>query len=85
MPVQYTSILEETKRTRRTASLFDVSHMGQFWVEGPRALDELQCLLTNDLSKLRDGQAQYSLLSNETGGVIDDLIVHRVSADRYFI
>ena len=85
LPVQYQGVLEEHAAVRERAGLFDVSHMGEVVIEGPRALEETQRLITNDLSKCKDGQAQYSALLNERGGVIDDVIVYRFSAERLFI
>ena len=81
MPVQYTSVLEETKAVRETCGLFDVSHMGQFSVHGKGALEAVMKLVTNDLTKLGMGQAQYNMLCNEKGGVIDDLVVYRRADD----
>lgn len=77
MPVQYEGILAEHRAVRTAAGLFDLGHMGQFLVTGPDALAFLQYTTTNDLSTLEPGQAKYTLLSNEHGGVIDDLIVYR--------
>jgi len=77
MPVQYAGILAEHRAVRNEAGLFDLGHMGQFLVTGPDALAFLQYTTTNDLSDLEPGQAKYTLLSNEHGGVIDDLIVYR--------
>ncbi len=85
MPVQYQGILEEHAAVRERVGIFDVSHMGEVLIEGPRALEETQRLITNDLSKCADGQAQYSALLNERGGVIDDIIVYRFSPTRLFI
>jgi aminomethyltransferase len=85
MPVQYQGVLEEHRAVRERVGLFDVSHMGEVMIEGPRALEATQRLITNDLSKCADGQAQYSALLNERGGVIDDIIVYRFSATRLFI
>lgn len=85
MPVQYTSILEEHAAVRTRAGLFDVSHMGEVEVRGPRALAAVQGFTANDVTRLRDGQAQYSLLCRPSGGVVDDIIVHRVGAERIFI
>ncbi len=85
MPVQYKGLLEEHAAVREGCGLFDVSHMGEILVTGPRALEALQRLVTNDLSKCKDGQAQYSALCNEQGFVIDDIIVYRFSADRLFV
>jgi aminomethyltransferase len=96
MPVQYVGIIEEHKAVREAAGVFDISHMGEFFICGgetfqgnvgdkrlPEAL--LQVLLTNDVSKLGNGQGQYTLMLNEAGGVIDDLIVYRLEADEFFL
>ena len=85
MPVQYAGVLEEHAAVRENVGMFDVSHMGEIVVDGPRALQTAQRLVTNDLSKCSDGQAQYSALCNEKGGVIDDIIVYRFSPGRLFI
>ncbi|HEY8530736.1 MAG TPA: glycine cleavage system aminomethyltransferase GcvT [Limnochorda sp.] len=79
MPVQYPDgILAETVHVRKEAGLFDLSHMGELWVTGPDAEAFLQSLLTNDLSQLRPGAAQYTLLCNPRGGIVDDLVVYRL-------
>jgi len=85
MPVQYQGVLEEHAAVRNQAGIFDVSHMGEVVLQGPGALQAAQRLVTNDLSKCKDGQAQYSALCNERGGVIDDVIVYRFSAERLFV
>ncbi len=85
MPVQYTSILEESKSVRTNCGLFDVSHMGQFSLYGKDGLENLQKLVTNDLSRLSPGQAQYNLMCLENGGTVDDIVVYRRAADRTFI
>lgn len=86
MPVQYKGgIISEHSACRNHAAIFDVSHMGEAWVTGPKALDFLQQMTVNDVSRLSDGQAQYSMLLNASGGVVDDILVYRVSADRYFL
>lgn len=85
MPVQYIGLLEETKACRKDVGLFDVSHMGQFSVRGKSSLTELQRLVTNDLSKLQIGQAQYTMLCNEAGGVIDDLVIYWRGEDNFYI
>src|SRR5690606_41099256 len=77
MPVQYPGIIAEHNAVRNNAALFDLGHMGEFLVTGPDALAFLQFTITNDLSTLEPGQAKYTLLSNEQGAVIDDLIVYR--------
>ena len=80
MPVQYTGILEEHEAVRTRAGLFDVSHMGEVVFRGPKALETLNRLFTNDLSKVADGQAQYGCLCRESGGIVDDVVVYRRSA-----
>jgi glycine cleavage system T protein (aminomethyltransferase) len=85
MPVQYTSILEEHQAVRQRAGLFDVSHMGEIELRGPHAVAAAQELTVNDLGRLRDGQAQYSLLCLPTGGVVDDIMVHRLSSERVLL
>lgn len=85
MPVQYpTGITAEHRAVREAAGLFDVSHMGEFVVSGPQALDLVQLISVNDASKLEIGQAQYSAMCRESGGVVDDLLVYRF-ADRYML
>src|SRR5207342_2449458 len=76
MPVQYEGVLDEHRAVRTDAGVFDVSHMGEIEVEGPQARQLLQRLLSNDLDRLSPGEAQYTLLTNEAGGIIDDTIVY---------
>ena len=78
MPVQYAGVIEEHRAVRTDAGVFDVSHMGELEVEGPRARELLQAALSNDLDRLSPGEAQYTLLTNEDGGILDDLIVYRL-------
>jgi len=85
MPVQYTGIVEEHRRVRSAVGLFDVSHMGEFEIEGPRAVEALQRVTTNDAAALALGQVQYSLLTAADGGIIDDLTIHRLAADRFML
>jgi aminomethyltransferase len=86
MPVQYSAgVIEEHLRTRTSAGLFDVSHMGEIWVEGADAIAFVNRLTTNDVTKLVDGQAQYSALTNENGGVVDDLLVYRFDFDKLLL
>jgi len=85
MPVQYAGIIAEHHAVRQRAGLFDVSHMGEIELRGPHALAACQLLTTNDVGRLRDGQAQYSLLCLPNGGVVDDIIVHRLSAERLLL
>ena len=77
MPVQYTGVVDEHLAVRQTCGLFDLSHMGEVEVRGPMALDFVQSAMSNDVSKLKPGRVQYSLLCNEDGGIIDDLLVYR--------
>lgn len=81
MPVSYSSIVEEHQAVRQNVGIFDVSHMGEFIVRGARALDLIQRLTTNDASKLQIGDAQYSCLPNGKGGIVDDLLVYRLSEE----
>lgn len=76
MPISYTGINDEHATVRNNAGVFDVSHMGEFILKGPKALDLIQRVTSNDASKLTAGKAQYSCLPNETGGIVDDLIVY---------
>ena len=85
MPVQYTGIIEEHRATRGAVGLFDVSHMGEFEVEGPGALAALQHLTTNDVAPLDVGQIQYSVLCYPNGTIVDDLTVYRMGDTRYMI
>jgi aminomethyltransferase len=85
MPVQYEGVIPEHRAVRTDAGVFDVSHMGQFHVEGPNAHELLQSLLSNDLDKIRDGEAQYTLLTNERGGIVDDLIAYRIDPHHYLV
>jgi aminomethyltransferase len=84
MPVQYTGVIDEHVAVRTRAGLFDVSHMGEIEVRGPQALAACQRLTVNDVSRLEDGQAQYTLICVEDGGIVDDVIVYRLSSTRYF-
>ena len=85
MPVQYTGVIEEHQAVRRQAGLFDVSHMGEIEVRGPGALDFCQGISANDVARMSEFQAQYNLLLNERGGVVDDVIFYRLPADVFFI
>ena len=85
MPVQYEGVIPEHLAVRADCGVFDVSHMGEFEVEGPRATALLQATLSNDLDKIGPGEAQYTLLTNERGGIIDDLIVYRLDGFRYLL
>jgi aminomethyltransferase len=85
MPVQYEGVIQEHKAVRTDAGVFDVSHMGELEVEGPTARDLLQATLSNDIDKLQPGRAQYSLITTDTGGIVDDVIVYRIDAHRYLV
>ncbi|HVT03320.1 MAG TPA: glycine cleavage system aminomethyltransferase GcvT [Thermoanaerobaculia bacterium] len=85
LPVQYTSILEEHKAVRERAGLFDVSHMGEITVAGPQALDFLQKLTCNDVSKLQDGRCQYNGLLYPTAGFVDDILIYQNAPSDYLI
>jgi aminomethyltransferase len=85
MPVEYTGLIAEHMAVRRAAGLFDVSHMGELEVSGPGALPFLQRVTSNDVSRLVEGQAQYSALPTPTGGPVDDIIVYRRGPERYLV
>ena len=85
MPVEYTGITEEHIVVRKGIGVFDVSHMGEFWVTGPAALDYLRYITSNDVSSLVDGKVQYSCFPNGRGGIVDDLLVYRFSEEKYLL
>ena len=85
MPVEYSGIIQEHLAVRRAAGLFDVSHMGELEVKGPRALSLLQRITSNDASRLKDFQAQYSALMHPKGSAVDDCVVHRLGEGHYFL
>jgi aminomethyltransferase len=85
MPVQYEGVIPEHRAVREDCGVFDVSHMGEIEVEGPRAHELLQSLLSNDLDRVEVGGAQYTLLTNERGGIVDDLIAYRLEPGRYLL
>lgn len=85
MPMQYDGIVSEHLAVRRSAGLFDVSHMGEMFVTGPHALDFVQNLVTNDARRLEDGRAMYTVMCREDGGIVDDLIVYRFSDEEYML
>lgn len=85
MPVQYSGVTEEHFAVREKVGIFDVSHMGQIFVEGPAAKDLLQYVTTNNLDTLETGKAQYTCLPNGNGGIVDDLIIYKMSDEKYFV
>jgi aminomethyltransferase len=85
MPVQYTGIIEEHQACRSAVGLFDVSHMGEVRFRGPRAVEAVSYLVTNDPSRLAIGQAQYTAMCNERGGIVDDLVVYRLGVEDVMI
>jgi aminomethyltransferase len=85
MPVRYSSDIEEHKTVREGVGIFDVSHMGEFWVSGPNSLTLIQKACSNDASKLQRGQAQYSCMTNHQGGIVDDLLVYKVDEEQYLL
>lgn len=86
MPIQYaTGINQEHMIVRQGVGVFDVSHMGEFWVKGERALDFLQYITTNDVSRLEPGKAQYTCMPNGKGGIVDDLIIYKYSTTKYLM
>lgn len=85
MPLQYSGIIDEAKATRNDAAIFDVSHMGEILIEGSKAQEFLQRLLSNDVSVLKPGKIQYTLMCNEYGGVIDDLLLYCLGKDKFWL
>lgn len=85
MPVQYEGINVEHETVRKGIGVFDVSHMGEFWVKGPKALDFIQWVTSNDASKLTPGKVQYSCFPNDKGGIVDDLLVYKVNDETYLL
>jgi len=85
MPVLYAGLMQEHHCVRNAVGVFDVSHMGEFWISGPKAFDLIQFATSNDVSKLFDGKVQYSCLPNSTGGIVDDLLVYRVNEEMYLL
>lgn len=85
MPVQYSNLIQEHNAVRNNVGVFDVSHMGEFVLKGEKALDLIQLVTSNDASKLTDGKVQYSCLPNNTGGIVDDLLVYRYSENEYYL
>ena len=85
MPVLYTNLIQEHHAVRNSVGVFDVSHMGEFMLKGEKALDLIQAVTSNDASKLTDGKVQYSCLPNSEGGIVDDLLVYRYSANEYYL
>lgn len=85
MPVQYEGVSAEHETVRNSIGVFDVSHMGEFLIEGPHALELIQKVCSNDASKLTIGKAQYSYLPNEDGGIVDDLIIYKMKEESYLL
>lgn len=85
MPVQYEGVNIEHETVRNGVGVFDVSHMGEVWVKGPKALDFVQKITSNDASKLTDGKVQYSCMPNDKGGIVDDLLVYRINDETYLL
>jgi aminomethyltransferase len=85
MPLQYSGLTDEHLNVRENLGVFDVSHMGEFFLKGEKALDLVQKVTSNDASKLIDGKIQYSCLPNGKGGVVDDLLIYRINAEEYML
>ena len=85
MPVQFEGVIAEHETVRKKVGVFDVSHMGEFWISGPKAFELVQRLTTNDVSKLDDGKVQYTCFPNATGGIVDDLLVYRINSETYLL
>src|SRR3989338_9689896 len=84
MPIQYTGIIAEHRSVRESCGVFDVSHLGEIHVQGQGAYQFLQYRLTNDLAKLKDGKIIYSLLCDEKGGMLDDILIYQQKIDEYY-
>src|SRR6195256_1184164 len=85
MPISYSGIIDEHLTVRKNAGVFDVSHMGEFFLKGENALDLIQRVTTNDASKLVAGKAQYSCMPNENGGIVDDLLVYCIEGNKAYM
>src|SRR4030095_3210044 len=85
MPISYTGINDEHQAVRRNAGIFDVSHMGEFILKGEHALDLIQRVTSNESEKLKSGQAQYSCLPNQSGGIVDDLLVYCIEEGKVYM
>jgi aminomethyltransferase len=85
MPVLYKNLIQEHHAVRNAVGVFDVSHMGEVFITGDKAFDLVQYMTSNDVSALSDGRVQYSCMPNDQGGIVDDLLVYRFAADRYFL
>src|SRR5512134_665300 len=85
MPISYTGINDEHAAVRKNAGVFDVSHMGEFILKGDQALDLIQRVTSNDASKLTAGKAQYSCLTNENGGIVDDLLIYCIEPNKVYM
>lgn len=85
MPIEYSGIIDEHLSVVNSVGVFDVSHMGEFWVKGPNALEFLQKITSNDASTLKPGKAQYTSFLNEEGGIVDDFIVYQIEAEKYLM
>ena len=85
MPIKYSGIIDEHNTVVNGVGVFDVSHMGEFWVKGPHALELIQKITSNDASKLPLGKAQYTCFPNETGGIVDDLLVYHYEPEKYLL
>ncbi len=85
MPVQYSGIIHEHQQTRKNCAVFDISHMGEFFISGPEAADELSQIVTHNLDTLSPGKCRYGFMLNHSGGVIDDLLVYRLDRDEFML
>jgi aminomethyltransferase len=85
MPIEYTGIIDEHQTVVNNVGVFDVSHMGEFWVKGPKALNYLQKITSNDVTKLQIGKAQYTCFVNENGGIVDDFILYFYESEKYLM
>ena len=85
MPIEYSGIKNEHNTVRKGVGVFDVSHMGEIWIKGPKAFELVQKLTSNDIATLADGKILYTVMPNDKGGVVDDLLVYRFSSEKYLL
>jgi len=85
MPIEYSGINVEHITVREKVGVFDVSHMGEFWVKGPKAFDLVQKITSNNVADLYEGKVQYTCFPNEKGGIVDDLLVYKIADDEFML
>ena len=85
MPIEYSGIIDEHMTVCKAVGVFDVSHMGEFWVKGPKAMEQVQLLTSNNVAALTPGKVQYSAFVNDKGGIVDDLLVYHYEENKYML